>query len=586
MRAPGLLAATVISALLGPGVAPTAEAQLPDLALEVSWAQVAGSHKVAFEITVSNVGAGEADPANTAIGLFNVLLFSDAAEQPAVDVGSIPDLETTLLDEPLAPGGSVALPFTFDYKAVGEYHAWVFTDSTSFSTDPLLSSLSLDEVTKDNNLVEVAVTVAEPTIEMPDLQIALFAAVVDGNKVTFNGKVVNAGDDDAGPFDITFFRHAATLPKTTALPDELIAAEGLEAGGTILFETVWEPAPNGSYLPWLCADYHKDDVLEHDEQNNCLVGQGYSVLLEGDFPDLTVAGFSSASSGADIVYTVTIANEGTGFANEFAVDMFFDADESPSCGTVARGAQAAKLIPALAVGSETELFFTWQTPPVGQHAAWVLVDCSNQLSELDETNNVAGPILVNITEADLAVVEMTAETQCSQVIWAVKIKNEGHFSAGAFEVKFFKNRPVNPGLEGFGDFDTTVDGLAPGEETTVIFDGWTDAEDGSYDTWVAINGDKGVEESNYANNMDSVFGVAVDTTGCGPVEEPAAPEPQPATAEPEPEPAAGSGERSSTGGCAQGRGGDGAPLGLLLLLGLLVSWRSAAARYRRPRGSF
>ncbi len=590
MRAPIVLLAALLF------YAPPVQAQLPDLAITAVWKQVPDSHKVTFEIVVANLGEVAALPSETAIGLFNVLVFANSDSQPSVDVGSTPDIETTLPLEIIEPGEQVELTLKYDFKTPGTYHAWLMVDSVSFSEDPLLSSLALDEVTKINNVTDLTVEVTEPKTELPDLTIGWINAQVDGNKVTFAGQVINNGDDAAGPFDITFFRHSDTEPKKADLPSELISIEALEAGGTLPFEAVWEPAPNGSYLPWLCVDHQKDQVIEHEETNNCLIGTGYSVLLEGDFPDLTVTSLTWESDGPDIVYTVTIANEGTGFAGEFSVDGFFSSEDAPSCTNEPPPGYATKLVPGLAAGDKVVVQLEWKGPPVGQHSAWVLLDCANKLSELNEVNNVAGPILVNVTEADLTILKVTAEAVCTDVTWAVSIKNAGHFPAGGFTVGFFKNRPVNPGLEGFADFLVPVPGgLAPGEDITIIYDQWQEVPDGVYDTWVVVNGDKTVEEGNYANNIDSVFGVTVDSSTCSapptPDEDPPPPD-SGATAEPAPPaPDAGSGGSSDrdtdSGGCSQT--GHTGPVpwaaALLLLLVLLSLRRSADARSPRRIGS-
>lgn len=487
-------------------------AQAPDLELTASWEQLPASTTARVTLTVTNIGTAPADPSKTATAQINVILYTDSATKPAVETPA--DFENTLPPDPLPAGESVQFVFDVPYPLPGSYHAWAFTDSVSFSANPALVALALPEVSKANNKLDLQIEITEPKLELPNLAISKLTAQVTGNKVVFSGAVTNSGDDDAGPFVVNLYRDSASVPTSAQLPDEKFVLEELAAGDSFTFESEWEPAPNGSYVPWLCADHPQGSVVEHNEDDNCLAGTAYSVTLLGDFPDLLVTGFEWASKGADIEYTITVANEGTGFAGELSVDMWFGSEEPPSC--LLGQADVHKLLPGLAAGSETTITVVQPGPLVlGQHAAWVLLDCQNDLAELNETNNAAGPINVNVSQADLAITAFNATPECTQVILAVAVENQGNFdTAGPFELHLFFDRSINPGFDGIADAVVEMAALKAGENHTVVFDEWIDAEDGEHTPWVVVNQPKTQDEDNFANNIDGGTPITVDSSLC------------------------------------------------------------------------
>ena len=57
-------------------------------------------------------------------------------------------------------------------------------------------------------------------------------------------------------------------------------------------------------------------------------------------------------------------------------------------------------VPPLGAGDERHLGFVWKNPPGGIHLSWVIIDVYDDVHEIDEANNRAGPRIIEIGERD------------------------------------------------------------------------------------------------------------------------------------------------------------------------------------------
>jgi hypothetical protein len=378
------------------------------------------------------------------------------------------------------------------------------------------------ELTETNNHFPlISFNVELPPEELQsDLQATYISAKVEGNKVILSGEIKNTGTTQSPPFDAEIYFHALSHPVPGENPGAIVSVDALGPGASTPVSFVWEPAPNGSYIPWLCADLQKNQVSEKNNDNNCIEGMPYEVALAGQLPDLTITDLSFLPIGSDVEYTVTIANQGTSVASDVYIDIFFDEPANPDCFTVApTSPQGFVVVPIIDPGSQATVKVVWKNAPAGNYLSWAKCDCLNSVSELDETNNDKGPIEVTVQDisdlkVDLAVVDFISHVECTNVVYQVTIINHGDDPAGVFQVDIFTDQKNNPGFGSPGEFTfIQEDGLGAGEKRVLTIKNWKEAEDGSYESWVVVNTKNEVNETDYSNNASGPRDVVVDGQG-------------------------------------------------------------------------
>ena len=115
----------------------------------------------------------------------------------------------------------------------------------------------------------------------------------------------------------------------------------------------------------------------------------------------------------------------------------------------------------------------------------------------------------NIDGTDLTASEVDITVDGDTIDWSVTVLNQGPEDTDvSFNVDMFLDQDDAPEFGDSGDYSGTIDGIDGWEEKTVSgsIDG---AEDGPYSSWVVIDTDEAVDESNIDNNIVGPYEFAV-----------------------------------------------------------------------------
>ena len=180
-----------------------------DLVIDSVTASVDG-YEVTYTVEIRNQGSGIP-------GAFDVDIFADSSEEPAVTEGAIASAYTTVATPP-GPGESVIVEVLWDEAYAGELESWAVVDAYQQVTET-------DETNNSNGPVLVTVE----AVEGPDLVVTSFEGKVVGGNGILDVTVENKGGGDAGAFTIGLYTQLTGEPTEEDTPDDTIrVSEGLQ----------------------------------------------------------------------------------------------------------------------------------------------------------------------------------------------------------------------------------------------------------------------------------------------------------------------------------------------------------------------
>ncbi len=215
--------------------------------------------------------------------------------------------------------------------------------------------------------------------------------------------------------------------------------------------------------------------------------------------------------------TVTVKNQGVDPAGSFYVDIYKNRATAPTTYLVG---DTYCSISGLAAGATTTCVQSVSYSAAGTNYLWAQVDTDQTIAESNETNNVYGPVTVNVVNPpDLTIQSMTLSPASplinSNATVTVTVKNQGTGAASSsFYVEIYKNETTAPGLYHSGDTWCSIASLAAGATTTCTKT-VSYAAVGSYKMWSQVDSWNSVRESNESNNVfgpTTVTVVAPDLT--------------------------------------------------------------------------
>jgi hypothetical protein len=109
------------------------------------------------------------------------------------------------------------------------------------------------------------------------------------------------------------------------------------------------------------------------------------------YPNLDVIHFDATVAGGKTTYAVDVVNEGDAAAGGFWVDLFRNPEQPPEAWTVG---DAYVWVEELAPGEVAYLDFELALTPQGAWMSYVLVDGYEMIDEPYESDNLAGPLVV------------------------------------------------------------------------------------------------------------------------------------------------------------------------------------------------
>jgi len=338
---------------------------------------------VTFSVNLTNQGGGKAES-------FYVAYYIDDAFVSARFVSG------------MLSGSSANTTFT--WQAQNGRHAFrAFADYNQ----------AIYEKNENNN--DMTVTIAP---HMPDLAIGTItwspADMPAGSEVKFSLDIENLGTLNAGPSRIAYY------------VDEEIAGftdiDNLNAGAKITDHFFWVAAA-GSHTIEVVVD-SSDRVIEVDEDNNVkIISLPPSDLI---VPEISWSPLH-ASIGDNVTFTATVKNQGSSRTQSSRIDCYID-------GLLL----GSNDLPPIDPSGSTTSSFIWVAEK-GKHDVRVVTDSTNQVTELDETNNEIRIEYATRTP-DLVIQDvswlMENPLVDDEVVITVTIKNQGGDTSGPCQLSY------------------------------------------------------------------------------------------------------------------------------------------------------
>lgn len=247
------------------------------------------------------------------------------------------------------------------------------------------------------DIVSAPITVEVRERAKPDITISRVTAEIGGGFVTLSVTSENLGEVGASDFWLDIFLNPDFTPGPGDLGVDFRRIAWLGAGESKR-TTFRFPVEPGNHMLVVVIDI-EEEVEESDETNNHF---SHSISVPADAvggPNLTISYFDYvADSELDMVlYGVEVENTGTEPAGTFFVDLWTHSIDDPTESGI--GDDFVR-VDGLGPG-ETEaadFFFVDFTSVSGCDYcwSWVMADTNNQVEETDETDNVAGPLEVEL----------------------------------------------------------------------------------------------------------------------------------------------------------------------------------------------
>jgi subtilase family serine protease len=460
--------------------------KLPDLVVSgLTWS--GGSNPYGYYAAkVCNYGAAAAT--GSTLGVFY-------NRSSAPNAGSSPS--KTLKVGYLSPGAcsTYSVSASLNY---GTFTSWAYVDTGN----------GVQESNESNNHYgPLKITIGGPT--SPDLQITSLYSNVSGNTVSYTATVCNKGQGYAQSSYLDLFYNRNSQPTPYTNPNKSLYIKPLSGGACTSVKTASYLA-TGTYLSWGYVD-RKNVVKESNESNNVKGPVKFSVG-SGTLPDLVVTKLTTfTSSSGYTYYYATVCNYGKASSGYSQLDLYWNRNSSPP--SYLPGNQSTSVY-ALSPGACTTRTIYSKLSP-GTYSSWVRVDRNNAVQEQNESNNVYGPLKVNVGgtgSADLVISNMyTNPSPTGYTYYYVQVCNKGTVASGTTQLELYLNRTSTPSISTAGDKVTSVYSLSPGACATRYF--YHQFQPGTYLSWVRVDRKNVVPESNESNNVHGPLKVSVGGTG-------------------------------------------------------------------------
>ncbi len=301
-----------------------------------------------------------------------------------------------------------------------------------------------------------------------------------GDFVTVSGIVSNIGNAAAGPFVIEIRDSGGTDRRTVA---------GLNAGGSTSFS--FTRRVNQTTETFVVVADATNQVSESNETNNSaeLRVTATQPTLK---PDLAIASTDwsprTLTVGQNVTLSIVVRNQGQANAGPFIVEI------RDSAGT------DRQTLPGLAVGSTAPVSFTRRVNNTTEFFT-ITVDATNQVDELDETNNSvqirvdAQPQAPRKPDLTISGVDWTPRVPRlgENVNFTVVVRNQGDGNAGPFLVEI---------RDSAGQDRRAVSGLSAASSVSLSF---TRRQNNATEIFtITVDITNQVDESNETNNSTQV----------------------------------------------------------------------------------
>lgn len=301
-----------------------------------------------------------------------------------------------------------------------------------------------------------------------------------GDFVTVSGIVRNIGNADAGSFVLEIRDSGGTDRRTIA---------GLNAGGSTSFSFVRRV--NQTTETFLVVADATNQVSESNENNNSAELR-VTAMQPTLKPDLAIASTDwsprTLTVGQNVTLSIVVRNQGQANAGPFVVEI------RDSAGT------DRQTLSGLAVGSTAPVNFTRRVNNTTEFFT-ITVDATNQIDELDETNNSvqirvdAQPQAQRKPDLTIAGVDWSPRTPRlgESINFTVVVRNQGDGAAGPFVVEI---------RDSAGQDRRTISGLEAASAVSLSF---TRRQNNATEIFtITADVTNQIDESNETNNSTQI----------------------------------------------------------------------------------
>lgn len=340
--------------------------------------------------------------------------------------------------------------------AQGTYYWGIIVDTTD----------RVDEGDESNNILRgnsVSITVPDYDLEAASISVdSNTRQVCEEADIFITITVNNLGSDNAG----SHYYEATVSTGNSASAIYLGTSLGFASGTanvpyythTSMRATLPASITPGTYYVGLIVD-SGDYISESNENNNIVATSSAQLTVLDCGPDLepvSVSGPSIGVRGGTVQVDAEIANLGMEDASNIYYDVFLSRDTSISSQDVNVGSD---VVGSILMGGSWSGSVSLAIPSNLADGCWywgMIVDPSNSLPEMDETNNViASSGQFCLQQADLVIDSISVPSdaisgQSASVV--IEIRNAGGSDAAAFDVRLLLSIDAQAGTD-----DTQVD---------------------------------------------------------------------------------------------------------------------------------
>ena len=191
-----------------------------------------------------------------------------------------------------------------------------------------------------------------------------------------------------------------------------------------------------------------EDLEDGTATISCPDGTEVTVALNA--PELVIEDVEVTPDRNEVVWEITIANDGLGDAGAFWLDVHLDAPSAPPLPTDSFG-DIQQLVPSLAAGAQTTVEARKGPVDNDTYESWVIADVLLDYSDPDYHDIVDGPQTVDVdhqrADVDLWISDFDVYTDDDGLHWEATIHNDGPDDADQFDVSYVVNSsdPIGPG---------------------------------------------------------------------------------------------------------------------------------------------
>ena len=489
----------------------------PDLVVDLelvkgSFDEDLGKVPVTFYVSISNIG-DQACPDGFFLDFWPE--FTCATCQPSSGCGESFAWEPEQLPE-LLPGGEpyVLTETVYIEPNVLPYHYLVYVDSVfNFCS----------ESDENNNIAcgEYEVLAVEGEADLSVGNCIVKPSLDDASKMEFSAEITNVGSAPSkGAVNVEFFIDTLGSDFDDFLLEDgdgfALVSPGLEPDQTTIVKATVDCEPGQHF--GACVANVFNELEEPDYQNNVALTASFLCVEAANNPDLEVISYVADLAGETPYFSGVMANNGTVDVlpeEHFKIGIWFNKPGGPEINTCpdVNGGEGwvLNIISGLEKGTESNFGYGSVPLPNGFYESWVVLDCDDEIFEMDEKNNrETDDMLIDVSGPDLKVKDASSELQevnkGFNVPYTIWVENAGSEEVNGFDVDIFWDVEEPPTWQEAGNhpglFDRFEETLHPGDVRQVDFT-WNPPggiPEGIYHTCVVLDITNEVYETAESNN--------------------------------------------------------------------------------------